>query len=247
MSLASHETGIPTDTGEAPRPRLAVVEDDAELREQILLPVLRAAGFDATGLDSALQLYRSWAGSPFNLVLLDIGLPEDDGVEIARHLRGLSPSPGIVIYTGHERSLDRLRGLRAGVDAYLVKPLDMDEVVETLRNVHARLAAPAGQVPHAAVAGCWSLDRRGWSLTAPSGSTVSLSQAERQVMALLVASRDAPVSREVLIAHLTGDVESFDPRRLEMLVYRLRQKCRQACGEDLPLRTVRGTGYLFQS
>ena len=247
MSLASHETGIPTDTGEAPRPRLAVVEDDAELREQILLPVLRAADFDATGLDSALQLYRSWAGSPFDLVLLDIGLPDDDGVEIARHLLGLSPSPGIVIYTGHGRSLDRLRGLRAGVDAYLVKPLDMDEVVETLRNVHARLAAPVGQVPHAAVAGCWSLDRRGWSLTAPSGSTVSLSQAERQVMALLVASRDAPVSREVLIAHLTGDVESFDPRRLEMLVYRLRQKCRQACGEDLPLRTVRGTGYLFQS
>ena len=247
MSLASHETGIPTDTGEAPRPRLAVVEDDAELREKILLPALRAAGFDATGLDSALQLYRSWAGSPFDLVLLDIGLPDDDGVEIARHLRGLSPSPGIVIYTGHGRSLDRLRGLRAGVDAYLVKPLDMDEVVETLRNVHARLAAPVGQVPHAAVAGCWSLDRQGWSLTAPSGSTVSLSQAERQVMALLVASRDAPVSREVLIAHLTGDVESFDPRRLEMLVYRLRQKCRQACGEDLPLRTVRGTGYLFQS
>ena len=248
MSLASHETGIPTDTGEAPRPRLAVVEDDAELREQILLPVLRAAGFDATGLDSALQLYRSWAGSPFNLVLLDIGLPDDDGVEIARHLLELSPSPGIVIYTGHGRSLDRLRGLRAGVDAYLVKPLDMDEVVETLRNVHARLAAPAGQVPHAAaLAGCWSLDRQGWSLTAPSGSTVSLSQAERQVMALLVASRDAPVSREVLIAHLTGDVEGFDPRRLEMLVYRLRQKCRQACGEDLPLRTVRGAGYLFES
>ena len=246
MPLAGHETGIPPDTGEALRPRLAVVEDDAELREQILLPVLCAAGFDATGLDSALQLYRSWAGSPFDLVLLDIGLPDDDGVEIARHLRGLSPSPGIVIYTGHGRSLDRLRGLRAGVDAYLVKPLDMDEVVETLRNVHARLATPAGQVPDAAVAGCWSLNRRGWSLTAPSGSTVPLSQAERQVMALLVASRDAPVSREVLIAHLTGDVESFDPRRLEMLVYRLRQKCRQACGEDLPLRTVRGTGYLFQ-
>ena len=246
MPLAGHETGIPPDTGEALRPRLAVVEDDAELREQILLPVLCAAGFDATGLDSALQLYRSWAGSPFDLVLLDIGLPDDDGVEIARHLRGLSPSPGLVIYTGHGRSLDRLRGLRAGVDAYLVKPLDMDEVVETLRNVHARLATPAGQVPDAAVAGCWSLNRRGWSLTAPSGSTVPLSQAERQVMALLVASRDAPVSREVLIAHLTGDVESFDPRRLEMLVYRLRQKCRQACGEDLPLRTVRGTGYLFQ-
>ena len=248
MSAAGRETPIPPRTGGSPRSRLAVVEDDAELRESIMLPTLRAAGFGAVGMANALQLYRTWASCPFDLVLLDIGLPDDDGVEIARHLRGLSPSLGIVIYTGHGHRLDRMRGLRAGVDAYLVKPLDMDEVVETLRNVHARLAAPAGQVPHAAaLAGCWSLDRQGWSLTAPSGSTVSLSQAERQVMALLVASRDAPVSREVLIAHLTGDVESFDPRRLEMLVYRLRQKCRQACGEDLPLRTVRGTGYLFQS
>jgi DNA-binding response OmpR family regulator len=83
-------------------------------------------------------------------------------------------------------------------------------------------------------------------LTAPSGSTVPLSQAERQVMALLMASRGAPVSREVLIAHLTGDVEAFDPHRLEMLVFRLRQKCRQACGQDLPLRTVRGAGYLLE-
>ena len=141
MSLASHETGIPPDTGEAPRPRLAVVEDDAELREQILLPVLRAAGFDATGLDSALQLYRSWAGSPFDLVLLDIGLPDDDGVEIARHLRGLSPSPGIVIYTGHGRSLDRLRGLRAGVDAYLVKPLDMEQFKKVVKSLRRYLLA----------------------------------------------------------------------------------------------------------
>lgn len=227
-----------------PRPRLAVVEDDAELREKIMLPMLRAAGFDAVGMATALQLYRTWAGASFDLVLLDVGLPDDDGVEIARHLRGLSPSLGIVMYTGRGRSLDRMRGLRAGVDAYLVKPLDMEEVVQTLRNVHERRCAqlPQGQPD---VAG-WTLDRQGWSLAAPCGTTVPLNQAERQIMAALAASPNAPVSREALIGCLTGDVEGFDPHRLEMLVYRLRQKCRDASGEALPLRAVRGAGYLFE-
>lgn len=237
---------MPRDAGRAPPPRLAVVEDDAELREKILLPTLRAAGFDATGMASALHLYRAWAGSHFDLVLLDVGLPDDDGVEIARHLRGLSPSLGIVMYTGLGRSLDRVRGLRAGVDAYLVKPLDMDEVVETLCNVHGRRTATAPSDQAAPGTQGWRLDRQGWSLSAPGGVAIALSQAERQIMVLLAASPNAPVSRDVLIAHLTGDVDEFDPHRLEMLVYRLRQKCREASGEALPVRAVRGVGYLFE-
>ena len=244
MSAEARETGTQATADQAPRSRLAVVEDDAELREKIMLPLLRAAGFDVVGMASALQLYRAWAGSPFDLVLLDIGLPDDDGVEIARHLRGLSPGLGIVMYTGHGRRADRLRGLRAGVDAYLVKPLDMDEVVETLRNVRDRrsLQAPA----YLAAASGWSLDGQGWSLTTPAGVGIPLNQAERQIMAVLAACPHAPVSREALIAGLTGDVGGFDPHRLEMLVYRLRQKCREAAGEALPLRAVRGVGYLFE-
>ncbi|WP_202839337.1 response regulator transcription factor [Luteimonas saliphila] len=225
-------------------PRLAVVEDDAELREQIMLPALRRAGFEAVGLESALQFYRMWAGSSFDLVLLDVGLPDDDGVDVARHLRGLSPSLGIVMCTGHGRSADRMRGLRAGIDAYLVKPLEMEEVVETLRNVHGRLAGRGGaDVPGQ---GGWALDRHGWSLSAPSGATVTLNQAERQIMGILAARPNQPVSRETLISHLTSDVDGFDPHRLEMLVYRLRRKCLDASGEALPLKAVRGVGYLFE-
>ncbi len=223
-------------------PRLAIVEDNDELRDRIMVPALRAAGFDAIGLANALQLYRVWAGSPFDLVLLDVGLPDDDGVEVARHLRGLSPSPGIVMYTGHGRTADRVRGLRAGVDAYVVKPADMDEVIETLHNVHrrrmerdARSDAPAGNG--------WSFDRQGWLLVTPSGATVSLNQSERQVMAALAAKPCEPVTREALIGLLTGEASEFDPHRLDMLVYRLRRKVGQACGETLPLRTVRGMGY----
>ena len=228
---------------ELPRSRLAIVEDDEELREKIMVPALQAAGFDATGLASALQLYRVWAGSPFDLVLLDIGLPDDDGVEIARHLRGLSPSLGIVMYTGHGRTADRVRGLRAGVDAYLVKPADMDEVIETLRNVRERRG---NHDPSLSRCGGWSLERQGWSLSTPSGVAVMLNQAERQIMRILTATPNQPVSREALIADLTSDADGFDPHRLEMLVYRLRQKCQLDSGETLPLRTVRSVGYLFE-
>ncbi len=222
--------------------RIAVVEDDAELREKIMVPALQRAGFEATGLETALQFYRQWVTAPFDLVLLDVGLPDDDGVDIARHLRSLSSNLGVILCTGHGRGADRLRGLRAGVDAYLVKPLEMDEVVETVRNVHRRLegGSPAGQAP----AG-WGLDRSGWSLCSPSGVAVALNYAERQIMAVLAASTNRPVSRESLIRHLTGDVDGFDPHRLEMLVYRLRRKCQQVAGEPLPLKTVRGVGYLF--
>lgn len=209
-----------------------------------MVPALCAAGFDATGLANALQLYRVWAGSPFDLVLLDVGLPDDDGVEIARHLRGLSPTLGIVMYTGHGRTADRVRGLRAGVDAYLVKPADMDEVIETLRNVRERRG---NHVPSPDRPGGWSLDRQGWSLSTPSGVAVALSQAERQIMGILAAAPNEPVSRETLIANLTSDVDGFDPHRLEMLIYRLRRKCLEASGEALPLQAVRGVGYLFES
>ena len=222
--------------------RLAIVEDDEELRERIMVPAMRIAGFDATGFATALQLYRTWAGSPFDLVLLDVGLPDDDGIEIARHLRGLSLSLGIVMYTGRGRTADRVRGLRAGVDAYLVKPADMDEVIETLRNVQER-RGNHGLSPRP---GGWLLDRRGWSLSTPSGVVVTLNQAERVIMRLLATTPNEPVSREALIANLTGDVDGFDPHRLETLVYRLRRKCLETSGEALPLQAVRGAGYLFK-
>lgn len=225
-------------------PRLAIVEDDEELREKIMRPALRSAGFEVAGLANALQFYRMWAEAPFDLVLLDIGLPDDDGIEVARHLRELSPTLGIVMYTAYGRRGDRLRGLRAGVDAYLVKPLDMDEVVETLRNLHRRLAVGETQAVRKGN-GNWSLDRQGWCLTAPSGGTVTLNQSERQVMSLLAAASGEPVRREVLIAALTSDTDAFDPHRLEMLVYRLRRKCQDGCAVALPLRSVRGVGYLL--
>jgi len=233
-------TGAADDAPAATALRLAVVEDDAELRERILLPALQAAAFEAVGFSSALELYREWTRAPFDLVLLDVGLPDEDGVEIARHLRALGGAMGLVIYSAHGRSADRLRGLRAGVDAYLVKPLEMEEVVQTLRNLGLRVRAGATA---AAGRSGWSLAQRGWVLETPDGTSISLSRGEREVMKALAGRAGEMVSRETLMQQLAGKAgDVFDPHRLDMLVYRLRRKC-EAAGAPLSLATVRGAGY----
>ncbi|HRP73931.1 MAG TPA: response regulator transcription factor [Luteimonas sp.] len=234
---------------------VAVVEDDQEFREEVLLPVLARAGFDVTGMGSALELYRALVARPFDLVLLDVGLPDDDGYSIATHLRSLSPLIGIVMLTGLGSGEDRVRGLQAGADAYLHKPVDLQELVATLRNLGTRIHKQDGGAAHAGdrkeasatdgAAPGWRLCDSGWRLHTPSGDEVALNLAERQVMTLLAETPGIPVSRAALIERLAGDAGEFDPHRLDMLVYRLRRKCVDQTGVELPLKSVRGVGYVL--
>ncbi|WP_082647645.1 response regulator transcription factor [Lysobacter antibioticus] len=223
-------------------PTLAVVEDDRTFREDVLLPVLAHSGFSVFGMAGALDLYRSMTLRSYDLVLLDVGLPDEDGVSIAAHLRKLSPRVGIVMLTGYDSGPDRMRGLRAGADAYLPKPVDMEEVVTTLHNL-ARWVVPEANPAHARTK--WRLDDRGWCILTPGGVEIEMNLAERQVMAMLAAAAGIPVQRETLIASLVKNAYEFDPHRLEMLVHRLRKKCQQLAEEELPLRAVRGIGYVL--
>jgi two-component system response regulator PhoP len=223
-------------------PTLAVVEDSQELREEVLIPALSRSGFDVVGMTGALDLYRTMTARSFDLVLLDVGLPDEDGFNIAAHLRSLSPSIGIVMLTGYDSGPDRVRGLLAGADAYLFKPVEMDVVVTTLRNL-ARRIVPGMDAAQARIK--WRLDERGWCVLSPNGVEIEMNLAERQVMAILAATPGVPVQREVLIARLVKDDQDFDPHRLDMLVYRLRKKCLSAAKEDIPLRAVRGIGYVL--
>lgn len=221
--------------------RLAVVEDNDELREGVLLPELLDAGFEVTGMGTALELYRSMLDTHYDLVLLDVDLPDDDGLQIAKRLRSLSPTLGIVILTGYSAPTDRVAGLAVGADAYLTKPADMSEVVATLRNLARRVAGET--VASERAPGRWRLDESGWRLQSPSGHKIALNLAERQVVVLLAAADGMPVRREMLIANLVDNIHDFDPHRLEMLVYRLRRKCGDKDDQPLPLTTVRGIGY----
>lgn len=223
---------------------IAVVEDDEELREAIVLPLLRDAGYRASGHANALGLYRDLLARRVDLVLVDVGLPDEDGYAVVRHLREVSPGLGIVILSGYRRESDRIRGLEVGADAYLTKPMDPSQLLDTLATlVASRQVRPVPEGAGRAGASGWQLEAGGWCLLAPDGTSVRLSLPERQVIQVLAAAGGESVSRDALIAALSHDIHLFDPHRLEMLVHRLRRKCASAAGEALPLATLRGAGY----
>jgi DNA-binding response OmpR family regulator len=228
----------------APPQRLcvAVVEDDVELREAILVPALAAAGHQVIGVGSAVELYRTLVADRLDIVVLDVGLPGESGFEIARHLRAYS-SIGIILLTGRSSAADRVRGLDLGADVYLPKPFDTEVLCATVRSLARRLASTQ------ALAGPshrgWSLGADGWQLVTPNGKALELNMAERQLLRVLFAALHTPVPRERLIAHLTDDAYAFDPHRLDMLVHRLRRKVAEAGAPELPLRAVRGVGYVL--
>lgn len=227
-------------------PRVAVLEDDADLREDILLPGLRDFGFEITGAGTAAELYRHMLRQPFDMIVLDIGLPDEDGLSVVRHLRELSDM-GIVMLTGQRTREDRIRALSDGADAYLAKPADVEVLAATLHSLSRRMQGrPAqSQAVTPKAEGHWHLDTDGWCLVAPSGAVVALTVPERSVLHTLIDRAGAPVGREALIAGLTSDVYDFDPHRLDMVIHRLRRKISEQTGETAPLVTARGAGYIF--
>lgn len=225
-------------------PRVAVLEDDPQLREAILVPGLRDFGFDITGAGTAAELYRHMLRHPFDMVVLDIGLPDEDGLSVLRHLRELSDL-GIVMLTGNHGREDRIRALSDGADAYLSKPADVEVLAATLHSLQRRLQGHAAPRAVQAGMGPWHLDTDGWCLVSPRGKVVALTVPERSVLRALIADAGNPVGREALIALLADDVYDFDPHRLDMLIHRLRRKIAEQTGEASPLVTARGAGYIF--
>jgi DNA-binding response OmpR family regulator len=221
--------------------RVLVVEDDRELREKVLVPGLQAFGFETTGVGTAAELYRAIAGDRFQLIVLDIGLPDDDGFAIIGHLRSVS-TVGIVVLTGLYASADRVRGLSQGADVYLTKPVDMEVLAASLHSLIRRID---GSQPSLSAPRGWRLEAGGWRLLTPNGAVVALSAAERLIVNRLAASPEEPVPREVLVDELTVHIDDFDPGRLEMLVHRLRRKVAAKAGHELPLTVVRRVGYML--
>ncbi|MGH8043577.1 MAG: response regulator transcription factor [Stenotrophomonas sp.] len=232
-----------TRAGELAGLQVWVVEDDPELRA-LLLDDLAWRGATVRGLGSAEALYRALLSDRCDIVVLDVGLPGEDGYAVASHLRA-SASIGIVMLTGRGDARDMALGLNQGADLYLVKPPDMDVLAAGLHSLRRRLptASPAPAI--AAPAPRWRLADDDWTLHAPTAATLALTVMERGVLQRLFEAAGAAVTREQLIANLTDAPWDFDPHRLDVLVHRLRTRVRSATGVELPIRALRGQGYLL--
>jgi two-component system response regulator PhoP len=223
--------------------RVAVLEDDEALREEILLPALSDYGFSTQGAASAAELYRHMLSQDFDMVVLDIGLPDEDGLTVARHLRTMSDI-GIVMLTGSTDRQHQIQALHSGADGYLIKPVDLDVLAAALHSL-ARRMAPHGMVTEQASVSRWRLEGDGWRLVSPRGTIVALTAIEQCVLTTLTNASDEPVSRESLIHALNHSCYDCDPHRLEMIIHRLRRKVHAKTKEMLPLLTVRSKGYML--
>ncbi len=230
-------------------PRVALLEDDALLRERVLLPGLANFGFAVAGMETAAALHLHMARAHYDIVVLDVGLPDADGFLLARELRQAHSELGIVMLTGRGATPDRVRGLSHGADAYLAKPVEVELLAATLHSLARRLGggASVAAAPSAerTVAPHWRLDAGGWCLRSPAGGTVALTRTERRVVERLTSAPGQLVTRAQLVEVLTDNVYDFDPHRLDSLIYRLRRKVADTCGEPLPLNAVHGEGYVL--
>lgn len=222
--------------------RVGIVEDNADYRAETVFH-LRRAGFEIVLENDGIGVDARLADTPCDVLVLDLGLPVEDGLVIARRLRQQRPGLGIVMLTARGSLEDRLAGLDEGADAYLVKPIDMRELVATLHSIQRRQTAssstPAGNGAH------WSLDPRTLTLASPEGRLIKLSVSEVKLLNHLGAAKGAPVSRRDLAQALGHFNPDFDDRRLEVAFSRLRQKIESALPGSSVLRAARGQGYVF--
>ena len=236
-----------------PKLRVFLVEDDADLREEIAFG-LTTLGFDISSYGDASGLYRELAVKHCDIVVIDVGLPGEDGFTIAQHLRANS-TLGIVFLTARSTLDDRLRGLGLGADAYLVKPIDVRELAAILHAVDRRLLVKAETTPDVSLAANnkpitassagWSLSADGWLLRSPQASELALTDAERRFLKIMSASAGQLVERQTLIDAFAHDVDNYDPHRLDAVIGRLRKRTEQAGLGSLPLQSIRGAGYIF--
>ena len=225
-------------------PRIAIVEDEDELRT-LIVGELSERGYDVVGLPSAEALYRHMSVQMLDIVVLDIGLPGESGLGVASHLRQLD-SVGVILLTGRGGRKLVAQSLAMGADLFLTKPVDYDVLAVAVANLYHRLAPATNEASlDAQGAPTWSLCDAGWTLRGPDAMTLPLSEAERALLALLLDQPGVPVSRADLIQVLTDQPWDFDPHRLDVLVHRLRGKVNSRFSRPLPLRAVRGVGYVF--
>ncbi|WP_369798520.1 response regulator transcription factor [Achromobacter sp. RTa] len=212
------------------------------------MSALLQAGISARGCSTSLELFGLLNGGAYDVVVLDVGSLGEIGYALVARLRG-SSSLGIVVMGSNMSVESRLRCLQSGADACLPEPQDPRELACILLSLARRL--PSGQddegLVEAAANGQWELRDQGWTLAAPSGTTISLSANERLIVRSLLEVAGRAVGRSELGEELQvegGSARASGSRSIDVIVSRLRRKAELA-GVILPIRTVYGSGYLF--
>ena len=230
---------------ESGTPRIFVLEDEAEIA-RLICASLGEYGFRCEHLSTGRQLLARARQATPDLCIVDLGLPDMDGMQVVRELQEGSPC-AVLILTGRNDVTDRVLGLELGADDYIVKPFEPRELVARVRSILRRYqrAAPVEPVERSlARFGTWVFDSGQHTLTAADGREVGLSAAEAGLLTTLLQRPNKILSREQLLGE--RDVDPFD-RSIDVRISRLRRKLDDDPHNPKLIKTVYGAGYLFST
>jgi DNA-binding response OmpR family regulator len=236
-------------------PAVLVVEDEAT-QQHILTEYLTRQGLSVSAVSNGALMRASLATSVPRIVLLDVGLPGEDGFALARWLRERYPRLGIIMVTGATDMVDRIVGLETGADDYVTKPFDTRELLARIKSLLRRTELPLSQdradAVHAvakpehvlSLAGC-DFDRQRRLLVDAEGATQALTVTEFDLLDLLCKHPNRPLTREWLLETTSQRDYDGSDRSIDLRVTRLRRKIEPDPEHPQSLRTVRGVGYML--
>lgn len=229
--------------------RILAVEDDDGVRS-ILTRIFESAEISARVVGSISEFRTFLAQEGASICIVDIGLPDGDGLSLVSELRSAG-GRGVLILTGRGSELDQVLGLEMGADDYIVKPFRQRELLARIKAVARRLDIGAG-IPSDTASTQSQLSMHGYSVDlnartvcTPDGEEANLTTAEFDVLAVLLAHRGEPISRDDILAKIKGKSWHASSRGIDGLVSRLRKKLpvKQRVG-DL-IKTLHGVGYML--
>src|ERR1700759_236375 len=227
---------------------ILVVDDDPSLR-QMVIRYLEDQNIPTKAAPNKTELNRHLTGALPSLIILDLRLGQDDGLDLLREIRSHSDIP-VIITTGHRPDeIDRIVGLELGADDYIVKPFSLRELLARVRAVLRRQEMGRSARASAPERGGyrfngWVLDRRSRKLVDPGSSLVSLSKGEYALLLAFLESPQRPLSRERLLQATRIHEDIFD-RSIDVQVLRLRRKLEVDPSAPRVIQTERGVGYVF--
>lgn len=227
-------------------PHVLVVDDDAEIG-LLLSRYLESQGLRVSVAGNGAELRTAIDGDAIDVVLLDLGLPDEDGLVLIRDLRSRWHGP-VIIISGRGESVERVVGLELGADDYVTKPFDLRELLARIRSVLRRSQTTVSSVPaHAhgyAFAG-YRLDLPSRTLAGSDGQEIVLTSGEFELLLVLVRQAHKVLTRDQLMNALHGrDAGPYD-RAIDVQVGRLRRKLETDPAHPQLIKSVRGAGYMF--
>jgi two-component system OmpR family response regulator len=225
--------------------RCLLVDDDPEIRS-LLVDYLQPFGMQVEPLADAAGLRRRLPAGEADVLLLDLMLPDDDGLALCQWAKQQRPDLPVIMLTAQGDPMSRVLGLELGADDYVPKPFEPRELVARIKAVLRRGTAAAPTGATARFAG-WTFDRLRRQLLAPDGSVIALSAAEFRLLGAFVEHPERVLSRDQLLSLTRAPGVEVSDRSIDLAVSRLRAKLGASAPERPIIRTVRGEGYMFDA